>query len=256
MFISEYYAQKIDKCIKPMSYSSSMYRIVEHCPDITENTTLDELCQNPAILADMAIVSGKVSGTVYGNKHCAECNGETDVAVWSMTIHYCPSFKYIMFRSFEERDNYVGNNCCLDAIQPDSFVLLTRQKMECYEDMPQQSRVCNLTGLWDSYDEQIEIACQNSSDLNHTISVVQTISKLLYVFPSIYCYLCNVPNGQTSSGVCSIDDVSTVADSGIHPKSILNVKLNQRPGNSTSSKCQSFEIIDPYTVSNRIALKH
>jgi len=211
------------------------YRIIDACP---VNSPSYRLCRYPEKLSDFIIVSSRRNGYIYGNKHCAKCHGETDIDEWPVTVekNSCLAFENELSRSFEERDIFLVNNCQLNCIPPDPLAVLASTCLEPIY-MDKMISACNETG--EHYEPTIGKLCQ-------TNSYQTAVYAFDVLYANIYCYLCNVGKATSSSGKCTMEMKTPPFGKSVPP---LTVTITMVITHDDKSSCNSYEVIDPLSVS-------
>ncbi|XP_071176605.1 uncharacterized protein [Mytilus edulis] len=128
-----------------------------------------------------------VTNTTYRNIHCALCHNETETESWTVDIN-CKEFADFNFlSSFEEiADMVIEKKCTVRYVQQNVlYEAHTCQPIK--EDLIGR---CNITGTWQTYDYDIEWAC-NSFQLPFDI------------YKSVFCLICNPPLTDSNSTVIS-----------------------------------------------------
>ena len=126
---------------------------------------------------DLIWVTDTKSGHIYHNQYCAACNGVTEIVYWNL-ITDC---EYM----FDALSVLYNKNCAMIMKAP-TEMNSTLGKYEC--EIPEISR-CNESGLWVSFNESINAACESISIT--FITQIVASGQVDTVYQNVYCYLCN-----------------------------------------------------------------
>ena len=153
--------------------------MVSKCPESSDDYQTKSLCENPRINGNLSSIAPLTDFiTHYRNKYCARCNGVLDVDAllpWGLQLHCMQYFKLgrenILQRLVRHR--------CNIFFKPPRNV---RQPRECIQYSGTIS-YCNVTGLWPSYNETIDLACNAYVDVFNA------------TYKNVFCFLCNTNEG-------------------------------------------------------------
>lgn len=224
-------------------YSGVHYRVIGACPK-EQNFSLVQSCIFPQKLEDFIPVSGRTTGRVYGNRHCAMCNGETEVDLWTLYVVECNEYQPKTFKTFQESDEYILENCMLNAIPPRFD---TASRLNCGHTTNLYISSCNQTGMWEDYSRQLVNDCIGTS--NRGSSVMYWVGSKMMIFANVFCFLCNMPDGTLSSGLCDAGIVGSIF--GESKQQLMNLISYVAPEERVytfDGKCKSYEIYDPLAV--------
>jgi len=237
-------------------------RIIDSCPSHVMNSTLAALCTRRKELSDLVTTSCD-RGFIYRNKHCAHCYGAMNLTFWDLGVVTTTDTTGTdtHFRSFAERNEFLINNGRLVSFPPESSTL-PLDISDCHSHESQISLTmfvsfCNFTKLWDVYDSYLEHACNDANQDHINMLVYQTHrSSRLLIYSNPFCYLCNNPAVDPSAGMCLATAIDEAATTRV-PEDKSMFLLLQLPGprGVSYSKCKSFEVFDPFTVSLNLLIK-
>ena len=148
--------------------------IIDTCPNISDSS-LKDLCYNESFDFLNSDSYPFLNG-FYRNKHCAVCNNVTvtDYNRISLLVTHCEkkTVDINVYRSIAEMQVRLRLSKCNLR-----FDLRYKRRFLCpdYYGISQ----CNVTGMWDVWDEEVEMTCKSYD------------SKFL-IFKNIFCYACNV----------------------------------------------------------------
>ena len=217
---------------------SGPYRIVDTCPSDT-NSTIAKRCTVKRALTDYMFVTSMHIYTVYANRHCALCNGKTDFLPWKLFSKYCPGLFSMTFQTFQERDDYIIDNCTLDAVPPAD---IPKQTFSCHQ---RRIDTCNMTGKWDKYDPFIEHACLDASNSDIYENTDSLLPKL---FSNVFCFMCNLQSKDAIPGMCNIAMLNGIFNKA--PQSYVTFLELTGMSPDSLNTCKTYEIQNPFTVSN------
>ena len=162
----------------------------------TVNQTVIELCSE-----EVAPCTGAVSQLVYKNKHCGECNMESKCINWNITVGCGRASRFEeQMRNFTsplDIKRALDKNNCSITFKPDEFF----KGPPCFtirNDYLSKSHVdkCNVSGLWEVYDADIDWACAN---------FITPFKN----FKNVFCYICN-PSQAKLQPVALIDNCNSL----------------------------------------------
>lgn len=221
------------------------YHAIDRCPDMFSNLA-HYRCYHPMNLQDLVVVSDPANGKVYKNKHCAICNGVYNYLNWKLKL-FCDDIFLQSFQTTEERDNYIFQNRKKCPVYPVPADEKNTEISRCYP-VSQVRGKCNVTGLWDVYDKNIEDACLFNSK-NQNVIYTKQASNYFFVnlkYRNVYCFLCNSPKNAQRNDLC-LQDGSI--DGRISSKSfsvVFDSRLDEDP--VENYPCKQMEIWDPFRV--------
>ena len=173
---------------------SKMIPMIENCFKEV-NDTLNELCSNAEwnlLNLDTYLVRGfrKDAQFFFRNMYCFQCNNGSNVERFNLEVTNCESrsFDVNTYSSVSELLHHVEKaRCEIDYEMP----------IYTYCSDSYDISECNVTGMWDTWDEEVSEAC----------SIYE--GKFL-VFKNIFCYACNSGKSDFSPSIRSCtnhDDV-------------------------------------------------
>ena len=153
--------------------------LVSQCDPEYDDQTVIALCEggvNDPDLDSAVPVSDPVTNKHYKNKYCAYCNGVLETSYlrrWQVLVYVnqyiSKSTKNIISTIIETRGNIF--------FLPPEFVKVRR----CFSSYTVGT--CNVTGAWNSYDEEFETACETYLD--------PYIDPDGTSYKNYFCYICN-----------------------------------------------------------------
>jgi hypothetical protein len=225
-------------------WSNSWYHVIDGCPD-SEKALAYQRCNKPIEVQDFVIVIDTQAGNVYKNKHCAECNNIMNYEKLKLIIDCINPFVLTTFKTHDEREQYVMENCSLRSYPPDRRVGLSY----CIPESIVIS-TCNTSGTWDIYDKDIERGCLvNSYDQNKIFK--RFYSSYIQYYANVYCFLCNVDSKEHKIDVCELPDESADDKSGrVSFSFIIDTSEWENDNGLTEQKmCSELQVWDPFMVS-------
>ena len=143
-----------------------------------KNLTKQDLCKNekPEFSnSESYPVWGQYNGTwlMFRNQHCADCNNATNTEKTDPIVTDCDfdTFDKNVPNSVKELEQNLRMSKCNAA-----YFVPRIGNTACPE--PGDISDCNVTGLWDIWDKEIDNACH-------------TIDSKFFVFKNVFCYICN-----------------------------------------------------------------
>ena len=222
------------RCIRPQVFhrpntyiDSKAYRIVEVC--FQDNKSVD-YCYGKnvsKVLTEMIPITSRRTGITYLNRFCLQCNegdiiNENLADVWEAKIvHYNIGYnRRFVFHPDELVDNIITVFTGYVNIHfvPGPRTRNLVQQCETYDIIS-----CNKTGLWETYDKNVEKVCHNG----HSLPILHRISyghnKLR--FKNIACVYCNLGdsfnmNTTLSCGYIPVTTAKSYSQS-------LNIKIEE-----------------------------
>ena len=188
--------------------------VIDTCPDDT-NSNLKELCLNAEhdmLNSDLYPVEGKWNGDWYKfrNMHCILCNNITNFDNhMRLNIGTCENdeFDVNTYNNVEDLlQNVRSSKCSFSYVT--SFLYHEDGNSVGYVSQcpnPDGITQCNVTGMWNIWDEDINMACKS-------------YDSRFQIFKNIFCYACNVGYSYFSSFIhtCINHDDSDVEMACIH----------------------------------------
>ncbi|XP_076079200.1 uncharacterized protein LOC143049467 [Mytilus galloprovincialis] len=161
--------------------------MVNSCPK--DATTIQKSLCNVSDLQDQQIenipVSSNKTGLIYRNIHCLKCHKESveDLILWSLNLEceYDRFEDYNYLASYNDIIEKAKNENCSIAFEPNDKI----SKRKCVPDSKTTAldkiSSCNISGTWQNYDHDIDVACQS-------------YDHAYFSFKNVFCYLCNPPS--------------------------------------------------------------
>ena len=223
----------------------TLYKIIDSCPNNKENrySSLAEKCSGSTKtnLDDFVWVSDKIKGTIFQNKYCAECHGIKELETWFI---FSACIEHLITNISNAMTAILADECSVQNIVPEKIKKIT-QKYRCF--VPAYTE-CNTTGLWPTYDPNIELAC-NMTDM----PVFEYISGYGFdveytVYRNVFCYICNHGPSDTFLPACKEEDLMRHL---MHFSALLKFDFspNIEQEETFSPVCNIYDIFDKYSVS-------
>ena len=197
-----YFPTEIE-CVRPQVFHRlnyfldfEAYHMVTFCPIDYPELPIRGKCHvirdSDDNILDLIPVTSLVTGITYVNKYCLLCN-EHDTLDMNLVHAWQPRFVckqttypghiiYTTPQSIIPVFKYkIGQSCNIQFAAPKTALTRPCQKLDISS--------CNQTGLWEIYDEMMEMVCEtgNSLLITHTVSKNQEL-----VFKNIACVYCNM----------------------------------------------------------------
>ena len=134
-------------------------------------------------MADVVVVSNNASGEIYRNKHCALCNGirPSSVTLWQPELSCVISALNVPLEADILPRLLEGRMYC-------DLIFATPEHLESQiESCSTYVSTCNITGLWQEYNETTEKGCASFG------TPIESRSEVLgkVTFRNSFCALCN-----------------------------------------------------------------
>ena len=214
------------------------YYVIQSCP--TLNDALAEKCSGniQSSLEDFIWMTDERTNKIYNNRYCAECHGVVNYTYWQLATDCTDPMNGQT--SSADAINRIIDSCSLVVLPPKSTDVSTNQCL-----VPTYT-TCNVTGRWRTYDQALETACNQFSQ----IYILENRYMQVY-YRNIYCFLCNVkPHEQLVRDVCTSytneEDVRTDLQGFTAILDFTTIKRQKAA--LTDSVCASDEIKDPFQV--------
>ena len=166
-----------------------LYRIIDSCP--TNGSSAEQvLCEakTQTRLSDLIWVSDLTNGTVFKNRHCAECNNIYEFIPWKLRTNCIE----VLLPSLGTLSDILSFDACKMFVEPpDMFEKTLEQNEVSCQKISGFSR-CNETGKWQDYNDVIEKACR-ASEWRFGVAPIHK---------NIYCYICNVRELSEVPSLC------------------------------------------------------
>ena len=221
------------------------YLIADRCPageQVMPDIQHKCLGINRTTLDDYVWVSDTGTGKIFQNHHCAQCHGIKNWKTWNIRTQ-CndvndTSFENLTATLFSEECNIINEI-------PEE----TAAEIEKHRCFTPAISVCNQTGLWKHYSDDVAEACQKN-----TVPFFQTDGLNLIIYKNLFCYVCNTGDASSAEMVCP----RMINDSNRFSGSSFNALIDYngiKEGHVTSSVCAVDQIRDKYMVSVTICFK-
>ncbi|XP_053380358.1 uncharacterized protein LOC123564218 [Mercenaria mercenaria] len=222
-------------CVNTMLYPKDeklLYYMVAKCSDMYNgNQTISELCKT-----ETDPCTSVESKLIYKNQHCALCNEEINCIPWEIKL-VCLNFKDFersmsSFTSIAQMQKALDIFDCkiqLTRVEQSVEALVCTRKDYLHDDLVS---ICNITGLWVSYNEDISWACEN-------------FGNPYKGFRNVFCYICN-PSRANEQNVALTEDCLLPEDN--NELSILHNACKTFP---TSNRLAPFKNIYCYSACNK-----
>lgn len=153
------------------------YPIVKTCPKAADNYTANLCLRNWTLIEKIRLspVTSLHSNINFLNKYCAACNGEDVFYDWELDIscNIFSDFNYLS--SYQEvMDQAMVKNCTIR--HKPHFTPVHNCALEANVTYYR----CNMTGLWKTFDPDIQYACESTFVLTHRTK-----------YKNIFCLICN-----------------------------------------------------------------
>ena len=216
------------------------YRIVDNCPESEQNVSIINRCTLLDInhISDYNWVSNFSTGTIYQNKFCAACHGETGLTEWLMEAR-CED---VLYSNFSDLKSLLLSEKC-DLINREPSGIADHPYIQCA--VPFYSR-CNQTGLWEIYDQDIEWACNI-----HEATFLEVEFNHIDVYKNAFCYACNRREIASATAICKIDIRTIRTDFSLVFSTLIDYRRDDylesyQPASDFA--CEVNEMFDPYLV--------
>lgn len=220
---------------------SNKYRFIAYCPSSSAvSQDVVEKCYRPESLSDRIPVIHEDGDKLFRNVHCAKCHGYTSVIPWLLYLRPdCSQIIDMTFSSFEERDEFILNNCVLSAVPPANIrlSLLRCPKRNILEE-------CSNSNLVNASIESQYLCGSLSSD------IYNMIYKPFEMYNNPFCAICH---GNIKNSVDSC--VNLYGDTIKLPGLGFIVLLDMNPTQikwRTSNLCSFRDVYDPFEVGENI----
>lgn len=169
-------------CIDSIILDSTYYEITAIFPMVTScpygsNDIEIELCAKNTTTVERMTAPHVTSTNIpltYFNKHCASCHGQTTYHQWNLNISCYLFSDYNFLSTYQQVIDEAMKKECLIMHQIDTVSV-----RNCSQNEEIHFNKCNMTGMWDIFDPDIQYACESTY-------------KLVYkVYKNIFCFICN-----------------------------------------------------------------
>ena len=168
-------------CYRPLVTDDSEFALsketghwlIDRCANSSSDTDCKSMSSDP--WGSMYPVYDAATDVSYYNEHCAECNGVQEYTHWDVGVS-CNRFD-VYYSNEVIVGGLLGKGCGVSFKPPREH----EDNQVCYPDPIQQ---CNVTGLWLTYDPELELACYRwfSPTRSHSMPGA---------FANVFCLLCN-----------------------------------------------------------------
>ena len=218
------------------------YYAVTSCPKHFQHVQTKRRCyiDVPKTFVELVLVSDD-NGIVYKNEFCAKCNGVHTFEVWTIEVHCKDDLRHDGHIPTPTFANLMQTGCMFWSKRP---LHLNSAPPQCYNaDVTR----CNVTGMWDVYDADIELACGMA--IGPPYVKIKPIARELYA--NVFCYVCNHQAGHMVLQECltsrgSSEGYISIKYTMLLDSRVLSIKNEQE---LTEHSCRQSEIYDTYTVS-------
>ena len=221
------------------NYGILRYRIVTSCPNGENNKTLADKCasQNKTSILDYTWVTDESTGMIFQNEYCARCHNVDRYFKWQIRTTY----RSVLSVNFSSLPNSIHAPYCELIVELPEDRMHSADNYRCYR---ANRAECNITGLWQDYDSDVELACRTY------VSPIIDYSPFSMVYKNIYCYYCNGFKAQQFTTSCP--DLYKGQRGDLRTSFSALIDFTERQANGISSVCDQHEIFDKFTVSNRL----
>lgn len=174
------------------------YFMVSECPSSFVDEVTLKKCRNPEKETELKLyqpVTSIKTNETFRNLYCAICNGENSgmLLFWETRLS-CKSLEDLMMSySTETLKTTLYNRssrCGIEFIPP--LLVANNVRNRCYTENQYTGR-CNTTGLWQTYDSQIERGCSLDFYDRYRYCTNKHIAGS-QEYKNIFCAMCNVGN--------------------------------------------------------------
>ena len=187
--------------VKPIwneSPSNLGYHVIDACPHSEINNTLVSKCitNNTNDPADLIWVFNEHQELTFKNEYCALCHHVTHYVQWQLRVK-CASLSSTAVLSplF-----MLDDQCELKLEKPENTTATSFPVCTVVD-----YNHCNKTGLWATYDADIERSC----DIYHSPYFVESftadvpgIKKYIKAYKNVFCFSCNTDETLVPNPVC------------------------------------------------------
>ena len=221
------------------NYGIPRYRIVTSCPNEENNKTLADKCagQNKTSVLDYTWVTDESTGRIFQNEYCARCHNVDRYFKWQIRTTY----RSVLSANFSSLPNSIHAPYCELMVELPEDRMHSADNYRCYR---ANRAKCNITGRWQNYDSDVELACRTY------VSPIIDYSPFSTVYKNIYCYYCNGLKAQQFTPSCP--DLYKGQRGDLRTSFSALIDFTERQATGISSVCDQHEIFDKFTVSNRL----
>ena len=223
----------------PLSYKEG-YWLVDRCSNSSSDTDCKLMTSEP--WGSMYPVYDAASDVSYYNQYCAECNGVQEFTYWDVGVSCFHS--HVSYSNAVIVGGLLGKGCGVSFTPP-------REQLDqqvCYPNAIQQ---CNVTGLWETYDAELESAC---SLMNSPASM----QGILDTYANVFCLLCNGMSFERDQ-YCEEIPSRNVFEANLFTTAIdyrkissaLTETSNHRP-KKWDGTCRSHMVKHPFKVTSKL----
>ena len=170
------------------------YYITNRCP--IEDGPLAEKCsgKNQSSIEDFIWATDNLTRRIYSNEYCAKCHGVDVFTSWLISTDCMEALNGL--NSPIDAINHIINNCGL-FLEPPSKEDNTGRCL-----VPEITQ-CNVTGVWETYDQALEQACNSINQIYVKEDMYRT-----HIYKNVYCFLCNSGQDRHIGDVCTSNDLT------------------------------------------------
>ena len=181
------------------------YHVIDACPLSAKNDTLVSKCTTDSInnLSDLIWVFDEHQELTYKNEYCALCHHVTHFVKWQLRVK-CDSLSSTAVLS----PLFMLDDRCLLKLQKPENTTATSFSVCMVADYNHNDH-CNQTGLWATYDADIERSC----DIYHSPYFVESFvadgpitKKYIKVYKNVFCFSCNTDETLVANPVCVLTE--------------------------------------------------
>ena len=184
--------------------------MIAKCLSSSPDELVENLCENPdvdvSIYSIIPVTDGKKH---FRNQYCAMCNDDTvltELVAYTTSIG-CKSPVAFTYDKMKQIITDESRECNVTFSSP-----IDSDAVRC---IPSLISTCNVTGLWQKYDELTERACKSFVDaFNQT-------------YQNIFCYLCNSDTDvMPDQKECVVDSTDEHSVSSVNPPFLAILDLD------------------------------
>ena len=236
---------RVRRCYKPLVTDDSKllrskdsgYWLIDRCSNSSSATDCTLMTSGP--WGSMYPVYDAATDVSYYNQYCAECNGVQEYKNWDVGVTcFLP---HVSYSNAVIVGGLFGKGCGVSFKPPREQL----DKHVCNPDLIQQ---CNVTGMWHTYDAELELACSRWYSPVRSQIMDDT-------FVNVFCLLCNgVPYKRGSHCEAipprnAFDTTFTTAIDYRKISSALVQPMNHQP-KKWDGVCSKHMVKHPFKVTN------
>ncbi|KAL4223471.1 hypothetical protein ACF0H5_016942 [Mactra antiquata] len=214
--------------------ASESFQMISRCPrDFEDNYVRDKCHMNynqfdfSEKLSYLPPYSSDEKKLIYKNYHCAKCNNADMLTLVQWFIKITCYDYFFQLSDIYLLPGLIGWKCELHFVPPNNHDWV--QDNSCSYSIDR----CNTTGLWKTYDLQLELACLS----------YRSVYK---GYKNVHCYLCNGFNREDIESTCDLQ-----SGNGGAPSFLALLDFNDLEDDISmdqeNPKCQPSSVLDYYS---------